>query len=321
MSHQVKSMFSVKETPWHGLGEVVQQAPNAEEAINLAGLNWRVKEEPVFRVTGPQSVQEVKTHKLLIREDNEAQLGMVGKRYHVLQNEKAFEFFNPFVESGDASFETAGALREGKTVWILASLNKAPIDVGGGDIVQKFLLLSNSHDGTMAVRTGFTPIRVVCANTLAMAEGHRNTQLLRVSHYSNLSERMEEVQGVINAADASFEATAEQYRRMSKYRMTGKDLEKFVKIVFPASHIEDEDRRKMFEKTNLETITRLFETGRGSDLKAHKGTMWGAYNAVTEYLSYEKGNTQAGRLNQLWFGDGQTINIKAFTKAMEMVEA
>lgn len=317
MSHEVENMFSVAQTPWHGLGTVVNQAPDAATAINLAGLNWKVLENKISWHPNGQ-IDTVAGWKLLSRDTDNQVLGIVGENYHPLQNDKAFEFFNPFIESGLAQFETAGSLRQGKTVWILAKLNKTPIEISGGDRVEKFLLLSNGHDGTMAVRVGFTPIRVVCANTLAMSHAPGQSRLLRLFHSSRLSSRMEQVQEIINAADAKFEATAEQYRALAKSDVDQKSLEAFVDIVFGYSDQLEAERKNSRRQKMVEDITRLFETGRGQNLPGARGTFWGLYNSVTEYLSYEAGRSEATRLNALWFGQNKNLNQVALDAATKL---
>lgn len=319
MAHLVEQMFSVKETPWHRLGNVVQAAPTAEEAINLAGLNWKVNETPIYRQLA-DVMQKIESHKMLIRDDNGKQLGIVGTDYHALQNAKAFEFFNPFIESGLAQFETAGSLREGKTVWILAKLNKDPLIIGKEDAVNKYLLLSNSHDGTMAVRVGFTPIRVVCANTLAMSHAAGESRLLRVFHSRQVNANLDKIQQIVNAANAKFEATAEQYQALARADVSQQELEKYVEQVFITKAVTEE-RRKMAQERMVQDIQRLFETGYGQNLAGAKGTYWGLYNAVTQYLSYEKGRTEDSRLNSLWFGESKNINARALETALEMVAA
>lgn len=319
MAHLVESMFSVQKTPWHKLGTIVQNAPTAEEAIKLAGLNWQVVERQLFSLSGPegQDFERIKTHKTLLRSDNWKPLSVVGEKYTPLQNDKAFDFFNPFIESGLASFETAGSLREGKTIWILAKLNKAPIEIGKGDPVNKYLLLSNSHDGTMAVRTGFTPIRVVCANTLALSHEFKTSKLLRVNHSKKVVENLDKIQEIINAADAKFEATAEQYQALSRKDVNQKDLEKYVDIIFTSTNLNAE-RKELARKKALQNIQRLFETGYGADLKSARGTYWGLYNSVTQYLSYENGRNEDSRLNSLWFGNAYRKNQEALNLALKM---
>ncbi len=321
MASEVENMFSVKLTPWHKLGKIVHEAPDTAAAIKLAGLDWGVVEQPLYRdvgatLKGVVEYEALDSHKLLYRDTDGKQLGVVGKNYTPLQNSKAFEFFNPFVESGLASFEAAGSLRDGKTIWVLAKLNKAPIEIGSGDEVNKFLLLSNAHDGGMAVRTGFTPIRVVCANTLAMSHRAEGSQLIRVRHSAQVNMRVEALQSIINAADAKFQATAEQYRALANSDVSQADIAKYVELIFRFSSTDAQRRKLASEKMN-ENITRIFETGYGMDLKSSHGTYWGLYNAVTQYLSYEKGRDDS-RLNNLWFGDSQAINQRALDEALKM---
>ena len=322
MAHLVESMFSVKEKPWHGLGVIVNQAPTTEEAIKLAGLDWQVQEKQIYRMPVENvdfaSHVRVPEYKALTRSDNGKTLAVMKETYKPLQNSEAFSFFNPFIESKLASFETAGSLKEGKIVWILATLNKAPIDVGGGDIVNKHLLLSNSHDGTMAVRVGFTPTRVACNNTLTMAHNSEKSTLLRVKHSSKVSERMANIQGIINAYDAKFEATADQYKMLSKKSVNQKDLEKYVSIIFETNE-NGTDREKIRAKRMKEQIQSLFENGAGQTLKSAKGTAWGMYNSVTEYLTHYAGKDDESRLERNWFGSFQRKNTQAFDLAMEFV--
>lgn len=319
MAHEVEMMFSVRETPWHGLGRIVREAPTSEEAIKLAGLDWRVVEQPIYWQNG--IANEIETHKAVLRSDNHKLLGVVGKGYMPLQNSEAFRFFDDFVRTGDCTFETAGCLREGKRVWVLARLNRDPIDVTGkGDIVQKFLLLSNGHDGGMSVRVGFSPIRVVCANTLAMAHGSQDSQLIRIVHSTNVKYRLDQIKEIVNAANARFEATADQYRFLAKADVNQEDLRKFVKIVFRISDIETKRRMNASDKI-MSDITRLFENGRGQTMQGTRGTYWALYNSVTEYLSYEKKGTDEARLHNLWFGRGQEISKLALDTALDMAAA
>jgi phage/plasmid-like protein (TIGR03299 family) len=353
MAHQIESMFSVKETPWHGLGVVCQTAPNAAEAIKLAGLDWAVRLEQLsFLLNGvPVPVQKW----AVVRNTDNAIVGDgVGPRWTPLQNSAAFNFFDPFVESGHASYETAGSLQEGRRVWVLAKLNRDPVEITKGDVVQKFLLLSNSHDGSLAVRVSFTPIRVVCANTLAMAHSSTESKFLRIRHTKSVNETLKLVQETVNTADAEFEATAEQYRLLARTQIRQDDLKKYVKEVFDLPKVDSEmtkqgekviaDILHRYEMCSLEidqllqghrdqqqaevtanaslmeSILAGMETGRGvQDMPADaRGSWWAAYNAVTEHLSYQRGRSADNRLNSLWFGEGANLNQRALDKAAQM---
>lgn len=312
MAHEVESMFSVAETPWHGLGEVIEEAPTIEEGITMAGLDWKVGLKTLQTAAG-----EVVDHRASYREDTGAILGVVGPSWTPLQNADAFKWFQPFIDSGLATLETAGSLREGRRVWVLAKVNLDPITIVGKaqDDVMGFLLLSNSHDGSLAVRVGFTPIRVVCANTLAMAHGNDTSKLLKVLHTGRVTQTLDEIRETIDLTAGEFRATAEQYKRLAERDIDKADLEKYVRRVFSPGKREDDPKAARFV---LPKVVELFETGRGNDLPGVRGTLWAGYNAVTEYLAYERGADQDKRIDALWFGQSRNVNSRALDRALEM---
>jgi phage/plasmid-like protein (TIGR03299 family) len=233
----------------------------------------------------------------------------------------AFKFFNPFLEAKEAVLETAGSLRQGKRVWILAKINKDPMVIvpKSNDTVEKYILLAHGHDGTMSVRVGFTPIRVVCANTLAMSINDSGSQLLRVKHTKNLMENLENISEIMQAANASFEATAEQYKLLATKDISRADVEKYVKMVFVGPQYEEMEKEgNKPARDILPKVLELFEGGRGNALPGVRGTYWAAYNAVNEYLGYERGQDEQARLDKMWFGDSAILNKKALNTALKM---
>lgn len=316
MSHEVENMFYRNEVPWHRLGNFIQHEPTIEEAIVAAGLDWTVSMKNLLTVDGIPV-----PNKAVQRDADQSILGVVGPNYKPLQNMDAFKFFNPFLESGEAALETAGSLRQGKRVWILAKINKDPMVIvpKSDDKVSKYILLAHGHDGLMSVRVGFTPVRVVCANTLAMSVNSSGSSLLRVKHTKNLNENLEKISEVMNAANASFEATAEQYRFLASREINQADLEKFVKLVFVGEGYEKmEADGKKPARDVLPKVTNLFENGLGNNMQGVRGTYWAAYNAVTEYLGYERGQDEQARLDKMWFGDSATVNKDALKIATKM---
>jgi len=319
MAHEVEQILYVGETPWHGLGTRFITPPTLDEAIVAAGLDWKVTTEPVF------SAGQEKLPALLTRRSSDGSiLGVVGPTYEPLQNLKAFDFFKPFIESGEAAIETAGSLRMGKRVFVLAKLNLDPMDIVKGDSVEKYVLLSNSHDGTLAVRVGFTPVRVVCANTMAMALGDSASKLIRVRHTKNVADNLELIRETMNLANQQFEATAEQFRMLAAKNINQADLEKYIKLVFNSNKkiIEAEgDTSSLNNKRIINAIQPLFEKGLGNDLPGVKGTLWGAYNAANEYLQYYRGDDAQVRLDQMWFGQSAALNKRALEVAVMMAAA
>jgi phage/plasmid-like protein (TIGR03299 family) len=317
MAHEIENMFSVKETPWHKLGRVIKDAPSMEQVLELAGLNWSVSLRPLH-MTMPDGSSKTVAENAIVRDTDNSVLGFTGKRYRPLQNSDALEFFRPFQESGLCSFETAGSLRQGQKIWIMASLNGAEMEIVKGDAVRKYLLLSNGHDGKMGIRVGFTPVRVVCANTLAMAHGSNESKLIRVFHSSKTMENLETLRETINAANASFEATAEQYRHLANRGVNAGDISKYVDLVFYNGKQAESDREKIARETLNENITRLFEAGHGNTMTNVSGTYWALYNGVTQYLSYEQGRSDDSRLDSLWYGANKDLNKTALESALVM---
>lgn len=314
MAHEVETMFYRNDVPWHRLGTRVIEEPSVEEAMIAAQLNWTVETKPLFLEDGTQAPSNA-----VVRTTDNSILGVVSPNYTPLQNIDAFNFFNRFIDSKQAVFETAGSLKGGKRVWILAKINNDPMVIGNDDTVEKYVLLAHGHDGTMSVRTGFTPIRVVCANTLAMSVNNASSKLIRLKHTKNLKENLERVSEIMNLANQEFEATAEQYRFLTNRSVNQSDLEKYVKLVFVGKNYKQlENEGKNPARDIMPKIVRLFEEGTGSNLQTAKGTFWGAYNAVNEYLGYERGSDDAARLDKMWFGDGANLNHKALDIAIKL---
>lgn len=286
-----------------------------EKPINLE-ISERIDEiAKLINGWRQEYVGEPVRHRATYRVTDGSILGVVGPNYTPLQNIEAFQWFQPFLDAEECRFETAGSLKGGQRVWVLAKIQRNDMEVAKGDYVTKYILLSNSHDGSTAVRLGFTPIRVVCWNTLSMAHSNQASQLIRIRHCSGVKDQMENVREIMNLANQQFEATAEQYRLLANRNINAADLHKYVKLVLNVK--EEDDQIKTRTRNIMERVFELFETGKGSEFG--KDTYWNAYNAVTEYLNYERGRTDDSRLTSLWYGDSFNMNQRALTTALEMV--
>jgi len=299
-------------TPWHGLGTEINQETSFWDSFELAGLDWEVDTKPLFTGDG-----EKVSHRAAYRVSDGRILGIVGKRWTPLQNRDAFEIFEPLVDAGEMVIHTAGSLRNGERIWALCQLNQDNSEIVAGDEVAKFVLLSNGHDGKLAVHFGFTPIRVVCANTEALARGSKASKLVRVRHSRFVKQNVQDLRNVMNFANQEFEATAEQYRYLASKGINSEDLDKYIKIVLGIGE-KSADEMTTRSKNIVSSIEDLFEGGRGSDIAGVRGTYWGAYNAVTEYLNYSKGRTANNRMDSVWFGQNGTMNQKALDTALEL---
>ena len=297
MAHLVESMMYVGQTPWHGLGTQIPEDKriSIREAIVAAKLDWQVELRHVYTENSEDSAKAgILDHFAVCRTSDNAFLGIVGKDYLPLQNEEALAWFQPFLDHNEATLETAGSLKGGRQVWALAKIRDGNIDVGKKDPVAHYILLSNAHDGSLAVHVGFTPIRVVCNNTLTLAQESSASKLLRVHHTSKLHVNLELIRETMKIARHEFSATVEQYRHLRMHGIDASDLERYVRLVF--SLPDDKGGKEL-----IPNIIYLFEEGRGN--KEAGRTYWGAYNAVTEYLNYFRGRTQDNTLSSLWFGE------------------
>ena len=314
MPAAVENMMFVGETPWHGLGNKVDEGINVGDAIVAAGLDWEVGLKDLQTIDGvPVS------HRATYRKTDGSILGVVGPRYTPLQNKDAFDWFQPFLDANECSIHTAGSLHAGQKVWVLAQLNRDNSEIVRGDEVCKFILLSNSHDGSTAIRVGYTPIRVVCVNTLAFAHSHTNSKLIRIRHTRSSQKNLESVRDIMDNINAEFEATAEQYRFLASRNFNQKDVEKYVKVVLGLDKTADEDIKTRTRNIMDDILTRI--NGPKQSATGVAGTWWAAYNGFNEYLNYAKGRTEDNRLDSLWFGLNANDNIKALNTALEFANA
>lgn len=318
MSAEVETMFSGSGiTPWHGQGVVLHHPPTIEEAIKAAGLDWGVVRVPLGGTYEGEELKNVGAW-ATVRSTDKRVLGVVGPSYRPLQNMDAFKFFQPVVDAGEAVLETAGSLRGGKRVWVLCRVKQDPIEIVPGDPVLNFMLLSTGHDGLMATRCGFCNIRVVCKNTMAGAHDDPASKLLRVRHTENAVQALDEIRKVMDLGRREFVASTEKMRAMARKGVTPADLKKYVRLVFaPKVTMLDEKEQETKCDRLMGKIIPLFEKGRGNDLPGVQGTAWAMYNAVSEYVGWERGRADI-RLDSLWFGDGANVNSRAFDLALKM---
>ena len=314
MPAAVEQMMFVGETPWHGLGNQVDEGINVSDAIVSAGLDWEVGLKDLVTVDG-----EPVNHRATYRKSDNSILGVVGPRYTPLQNKDAFDWFQPFLDANECSIHTAGSLHSGQKVWVLAQLNRDNSEIVRGDEVCKFILLSNSHDGSTAIRVGYTPIRVVCVNTLAFAHSHTNSKLIRIRHTRSSQKNLEQVRDIMDNINAEFEATAEQYRFLASRNFNQKDVEKYVKVVLGIEKTADEDIKTRTRNIMDDILTRI--NGPKQSAANVAGTYWAAYNGFSEYINWSKGRTTDNRLDSLWFGQNANDNTFALKTAMEFANA
>lgn len=322
MAHMIESMMYAGDRPWHGLGTGVEKEQTSEDAIRLAGLDWRVNTQPVYANIAPESglgaenLRLATEFKACVRNTDNRVLGIVGSRYVPIQNEDAFSFFDGVVGDKLAMYHTAGSLDGGKRVWILAKLPGDLVIPGKkNEQVEKFLLLSNSHDGSGALRMFFTPVRVVCQNTLSMAlSGFNGVDGISIRHTANATQRIQEAQRALGLAVEYYEGFQKKMISLVQAKYSEKQMVSLVETLFPA---KDESEVATRTANNRSAVMHLFENGKGHE--GIRGTAWAAYNAVAEFTDHHRStrttdavSKEEARLASVWFGSARQMKQKAF---------
>jgi phage/plasmid-like protein (TIGR03299 family) len=321
MSHNLNvvngrvSMMYTGEKPWHQLGTKVDNALTSEEAIKVAGLNYEVEKQPIFLANGTKVENQYAT----VRKDTSVPLGVVGRRYTVLQNDHAFKFADALVGIKEAVYQTAGALGNGEIIWILAKLNGV-VEVVKGDITEKYLLLTNRHDGLGSVQIMWTGIRVVCQNTLNMALGSRNDLSVSLRHTASIGMKVDEVRralGIISAKDLIF---AEAAKRLAAVQLTQMAWVDYLNRLDLTPKENDTERAKNMAADIMQDLTVLFERGKGTDIPGVKGTLWAGFNAIVEYIDYAWKSRSSDRAKAVLFGTGAALKQRAWETAIELAK-
>lgn len=342
MPANVEMMFSGSNmVPWHGLGQIVEGALTADEALVQAGLDWTVDKTPIYipdLVTaaendGSRSMIEVDGHYATVRSTDRRVLGLVQKKYVPLQNSEAFSFFDAIVSRKEAIYETAGSLDNGRRVWVLAKLpGEIVVKNARGateDLTNKYVLIANSHDGSSGVQIKVTPIRVVCQNTLTAA---LKGGAFSIRHTKSVSDRVAQAAEAMGFTNKMYAELSEAWQAMADRRLSEVDAVEFFETCLKKSSkaqggVSDNDADDSFddqtgeprEPRAIKHIVGLYEGGAGADMTY--GTLWGAYNAITEYADHKKYRTADTRLNSAWFnGAGNILKQKAFSEAVKLLK-
>ena len=317
MAHEItqredgfNEMAFVGETPWHGLGQELQEGASIEQWQVAAGMDWQVDSYPVqyasFNGNGGMDTHTFKGQNVLYRSDTKAPLSVVSDKYKPVQPAEVLEFFRDLVDENGFKIHTAGTLKGGKRLWALAETGKFG-EVCKDDGVGGFLLLSTSCDRTLATTARFTTIRVVCNNTLTWALEEKNTNKVSFSHIQKFDHDV--VKQKLGNAVESFGSFMTMAKLLQSKKMGVKQAHAFIaSLVAPISQVKD---AKVEDNRAYKKILELFEReSKGNELVGH--TKWGMLNAVTEYYDHHNpARNQDARLNTAWFGAGDRLKTKA----------
>jgi phage/plasmid-like protein (TIGR03299 family) len=305
--------------PWHGLGFTVNPNATPDEWREAAGLNWEAKKGALyFSPEGSETLIRHQRRNALYRSDTQQVLSIVGNKYHPVQPKEIVDFFGTLSKAGDFEIETVGALYEGRRIWALARVGAdAPVM---DDKVAPYLLLATSYDGTTATTARFTPVRVVCNNTLTAAlESTTGGQTISMNHAAKFNpEKMRQDLGIALNAWDRFMISA---RKMAGVKVNAETADHYLTTlmfsVTPNTMLATEESLRATK--GYREIMALFQGGQlGTGQDAIDGTAWGLLNATTQYIDHGRGTKQDTRLESAWFGQGAKFKQYAQTLAAQL---
>ena len=262
--------------PWHGLGVRVEEAPDSKQALITAGLDWQVVKKDII-VPGCSSITD---YKATVRTSDNTVLGVVTDRYKIVQNEEAFSFVDNIVDGENTRYETAGSLRNGKTVWMLAKLPSTKIL---DDEVAQYVCFTNTHDGTGSVKVFVTPIRVVCNNTLTLAIGSAKRSWY-ATHSGNIEGKMHEAEETLFMTDEYMKALKSEAEDLVSRKFSDMQIARMINELFPEP-TEDMSNR---QKDNILVAKQKFiKCYNMDDLSNFRGTGWAFVNAASDYMTHQ----------------------------------
>ncbi len=304
------SMAYAGDLPWHGLGTKVPSDLSPEQMMKAAGLDWEVEKFPAFAEINGKRIDTGRS--ALVRTSDNKFFDMVGDDWNPVQNQEAFAFFNEFIAAGDMEMHTAGSLKDGRNIWALAKVNES-FEILGGDKVDGYLLFSNPHQYGKSVDVRFTPIRVVCNNTLTMSLNRKAEQMFKMNHRQVFDgDMVKEVLGVSKEKLAKYKEMAEY---LSTKRFTNETIVDYFNRVFPMSSSKEQAPNELQSRA-AKLAFEVLDTQPGTEYAP--GSWWQAFNAVTYSTDHLLGRSADTRISSAWFGVNQRRKIEAGNLALEM---
>jgi len=333
MAHELEivngkaQMAYVGQVPWHGLGTKVDPNLTPTEIMEVAGLNWSVEKQEVFYQNEKGKYIRAPKKQALIRSSDNKYLDIVSDDWIPVQNQDAFEFFDEYVKAGGMEMHTAGSLKDGQIIWALAKVNESFSLFGGKDEVDSYLLLSNPHQFGKGVDVRFTPIRVVCNNTLSMSLEGKASLGISLNHRKEFD--AEKVKLALAEASNKMNTYKEMAQFLTTKKFTQQSVFEYFTRVWPKTTLKSnmsfdqlmksfKDGEKVASRNALQSMETL-DTQPGAEYG--RGSWWQAYNCVTYMTNHMSGRSDDTRMQSVWYGSNKDRNIAALGMAIEMAEA
>ena len=277
MSANGESMFYVRTAPWHGLGTKVIEAPDSEGALVAAGLNWNVVQEPIYT----REEEMIDGYRANVRDSDRRVLGVVTDRYKIVQNREAFAFTDELLGEG-VRYETAGSLQGGRRVWLLAHMPHEYII--SGERISPYLLFSNAHDGSGAIKVALMPIRVVCQNTLNLALNTAKRSW-SMNHTGDIRGKMQEAKDTLFMAETYMDELGKEFESLRKKKLTDKQVMDYIEILLPVEDGSTPQQVRNMKRLQEDMKRRYFDA---PDLKDVGNNAYRFINAVSDFATHSK---------------------------------
>jgi len=315
--------------PWHNLGQSVSEAMTTSECMIKAHLNYNIIQE-IAAYNHKKNKRFIDDWMVNIREDNGDFLGMVRKSYQLIQNSETFQFFDALMGEKEAPiFQTAGALGNGERIFVTAKMPSHIVVEKNGvrDGIEKYVFLTSSHDGSAATICGMTPIRIVCNNTLTLAlKGLKQENFVKIKHTKNAQENLRQAHKVLGMINTTADASSEIFNKMARVKITDVKLQEFIAAVMsPKAELISKDKfEELYSSQVIKVTDQIMEYAIGHDtqkLETTKGTLFGAYNAITGYYqNIKEWESDEVKFDNMIISDAGTAK-KKMAKAFEMAVA
>lgn len=320
MSHALEmingeaQMAYAGDVPWHGLGVKVSNDLTPEQMLKAAGLNWTVDPVELFAEVGDKRLAT--GHRALVRSTDQRVLDVITDDWNPVQNQEAFEFFNDFVGAGEMEMHTAGSLKDGKIVWALAKVKESFELFNGRDQVDAYLHFTNPHSYGQSIDVRFTPIRVVCNNTLTLSLNMKSKNMVKVSHRREFDADM--VKEALGVAKHKLDQYKEMAQFLSKKRYNDESVVDYFKRVFPVLTTKTDSEKVLSKSAERALDIIKYDSQPGAEFG--KGTWWEIFNAVTYMTDHKIGRSADTRLTSAWYGANKNLKTKALETAVKMAE-
>jgi phage/plasmid-like protein (TIGR03299 family) len=302
---------------WLDYGKILpKKVKTAAQAMQIASLSWHVEHRKIKVVDGLEIPDKV----AIVRTDTNKVLGIVNSTYKTIQNTNVFSFLDTIVQEGKASFYAAGFVGEGEKVWLLVKLND-DIEIHSKDIVQKFILFSNAHDGRGAIRAYFVPLRFKTQTLLNISFGKRVEQGIQLRHVGKVEQRIQDAKKVFSLAEDFYNAFEAHIQKLYSSSFRQKKVDLFFSSCFENYSVDSTRTQNTFKK-----IRELYE----NEIKTFTNssdTAWAWLNAVVDFIDYErlsKGKNLADKtsnhIESLYWGSGLLLKQKAWNTISTLIK-